>query len=91
MAIMPALVGCGSMGASSQVRSASDEAGRDAEITALRVQLDEQEQELRVLRESQIQAALAEQRTHGGLIGQALVDTAWFERTLKRGVRFTPG
>ncbi|MEM8712960.1 MAG: ATPase, T2SS/T4P/T4SS family [Planctomycetota bacterium] len=28
-----------------------------------------------VLRESQVQAALAEQRTHGGLIGQALVET----------------
>ncbi|MFT7171139.1 MAG: hypothetical protein ACI80K_004291, partial [Paracoccaceae bacterium] len=28
-----------------------------------------------VIRESQVQAALAEQRTHGGLIGQALVET----------------
>ena len=50
MAVVPALVGCSSVGAHSQARSASDESGRDAELTALRVQVDEQEQELRTLR-----------------------------------------
>ena len=50
MAVVPALIGCSSMGAHSQARSASDEATRDAELTALRVQVDEQEQELRTLR-----------------------------------------
>ena len=50
MAVVPALVGCTSVGAHSQARSASDEATRDAELTALRVQIDEQEQELRTLR-----------------------------------------
>ncbi len=59
MAVMPALVGCGSAGAHSEVRSASDEAGRDAELTSLRLQVDEQEQELRVLR-GQLALARAE-------------------------------
>ena len=59
MAVMPALVGCGSVGAHSGARSASDEASRDAEITALRVQLEEQDQELRVLR-GQLALARAE-------------------------------
>ncbi len=49
-AFVPALVGCSSVGAHSQARSASDAATRDAELTALRLQLDEQEQELRTLR-----------------------------------------
>jgi tol-pal system protein YbgF len=44
------LIGCSSMGVHSQARGASDEAARDAELTALRLQNEEQEQELRTLR-----------------------------------------
>ena len=44
------LIGCSSVGVNSQVRGASDEATRNAELAALRVQNDEQEQELRTLR-----------------------------------------
>lgn len=44
------LIGCSSVGVHSQARGASDEATRDAELTALRLQNDEQEQELRTLR-----------------------------------------
>jgi tol-pal system protein YbgF len=44
------LIGCSSVGVHSQARGASDEAARDAELTALRLQNDEQEQELRTLR-----------------------------------------
>jgi tol-pal system protein YbgF len=44
------LIGCSSVGAHSNVRNASDEATRDAELTALRVQNEEQGQELRTLR-----------------------------------------
>jgi tol-pal system protein YbgF len=50
MAVVPALIGCSSGGAHSHARTAADEATRDAELTALRVQVDEQEQELRTLR-----------------------------------------
>jgi tol-pal system protein YbgF len=50
MAMVPALVGCSSGGAQSRARTAGDEAGRDAEMTALRVQVDQQEHELRTLR-----------------------------------------
>ena len=50
MAVVPALIGCSSGGAHSHARTAADEASRDAELTALRVQVDEQEQELRTLR-----------------------------------------
>ena len=47
------LIGCGSVGAHSNARGASSASGaatRDAELTALRVQNEEQEQELRTLR-----------------------------------------
>jgi len=50
MAMVPALIGCSSGGVQSHARTAADEASRDAEMTALRVQVDEQEQELRTLR-----------------------------------------
>jgi tol-pal system protein YbgF len=50
MAVMPAMMGCSSSGMHAQVRHASDAQMHDAEITALRVQLDEKEQELRVVR-----------------------------------------
>ncbi|MBW2214679.1 MAG: hypothetical protein JRF48_09650, partial [Deltaproteobacteria bacterium] len=53
------LIGCSSVGVHSQVRGASDAATRDAELTALRVQNDEQEQELRTLR-GQLALARAE-------------------------------
>jgi len=50
MAVVPALIGCSSGGAQSHARTAADEANRDAEMTALRVQVEEQEQELRTVR-----------------------------------------
>ena len=50
LAVVPALIGCSSAGAHLHARTASDEAVRDAELTSLRVQVDEQEQELRTLR-----------------------------------------
>jgi len=55
------LIGCSSVGVHSQARGASDEAARDAEITALRVENEEQEQELRTLRG---QLALARAEVH---------------------------
>ncbi|MGB5222505.1 MAG: hypothetical protein WBN60_15815, partial [Polyangiales bacterium] len=61
MAVVPALIGCSSGGAQSHSRSAADEANRDAEMTALRVRVDEQEQELRMLRG---QLALARAQAH---------------------------
>ncbi|NOQ84735.1 MAG: tol-pal system protein YbgF [Myxococcales bacterium] len=56
---MSTLIGCSSVGVHSQARGASDEAARDAELTALRLQNDEQEQELRTLR-GQLALARAE-------------------------------
>jgi len=53
------LIGCSSVGVHSQARGASDEAARDAEVTVLRLQNDEQEQELRTLR-GQLALARAE-------------------------------
>jgi len=53
------LIGCSSVGVHSQARGASEAATRDAELTALRVQNDEQEQELRTLR-GQLALARAE-------------------------------
>jgi len=53
------LIGCSSVGVHSQARGASDEASRDAELTALRMQSEEQEQELRTLR-GQLALARAE-------------------------------
>ncbi len=50
MAVVPALIGCSSGGAQSYARSAADEANRDAELTELRVRIEEQEQELRTVR-----------------------------------------
>ncbi|UCF48628.1 MAG: tol-pal system protein YbgF [Myxococcales bacterium] len=50
VAVVSTLIGCSSVGVHSQARSASDEATRDAELTTLRVQLEEQEQELRTVR-----------------------------------------
>lgn len=50
MAVVPTVVGCSSVGAHSNARNASDAAAQDAEVTALRLQLDEQEQEIRTLR-----------------------------------------
>jgi len=44
------LIGCSSMGAQSRVQDASDEATLDAELTALRLKVDEQEHELRMVR-----------------------------------------
>jgi tol-pal system protein YbgF len=59
MAMVPALIGCSSGGAHTRARGAADAANLDAEMTALRVQVDEQEQELRTLRG---QLALARSR-----------------------------
>ena len=53
------LIGCSSIGAQSHARVASDEAERNAELTALRVHEEEQEQELRTLR-GQLALARAE-------------------------------
>ncbi len=53
------LIGCSSMGAHSNAQTAADAATRDAELTALRVQLEEQEQELRTVR-GQLALARAE-------------------------------
>ena len=53
------LIGCSSVGVHSQARNASDEATRNAELTALRMQNEEQEQELRTLR-GQLALARAE-------------------------------
>ena len=53
------LIGCSSVGVHSQARGASEEAARSAELTALRVQNEEQEQELRTLR-GQLALARAE-------------------------------
>jgi tol-pal system protein YbgF len=53
------LIGCSSVGVSSQARGASDEATRDAELTALRMEIEEQEQELRTVR-GQLALARAE-------------------------------
>jgi tol-pal system protein YbgF len=53
------LIGCSSVGVQTHARGASDEAARDAELTALRTQSEEQEQELRTLR-GQLALARAE-------------------------------
>ena len=53
------LIGCSSVGVHSQARAASDETAGDAELTALRVRNEEQEQELRTLR-GQLALARAE-------------------------------
>ncbi len=53
------LIGCGSIGAHSNARGAENAASRDAELTALRMQLDEQDQELRTVR-GQLALARAE-------------------------------
>ena len=53
------LIGCSSVGVNSQARDASDEATRDAELTALRMEIEEQEQELRTVR-GQLALARAE-------------------------------
>jgi tol-pal system protein YbgF len=80
MAVVPALIGCTSGGAHSHARTASDEAARDAEITALRVQLDEQEQELRTLRgqlalaRAQVQELKGDERPEPKLSGRVSGD-----------------
>ena len=53
------LIGCSSVGVHSQARGASEEAARDAEVTALRIENEEQEQELRTVR-GQLALARAE-------------------------------
>jgi tol-pal system protein YbgF len=59
VACVSTLIGCSSIGAQSHARSASDEATLDAELTALRLKVDEQEQELRTVR-GQLALARAE-------------------------------
>ena len=59
VASVSTLIGCSSVGAHSNARTASDEAARAAELTALRVQYEEQEQELRTVR-GQLALARAE-------------------------------
>ena len=59
MASVSTLIGCSPVGAHTNARTASDEAQRDAELTALRMQIDEQEQELRTVR-GQLALARAE-------------------------------
>ena len=53
------LIGCNSVGGHTNAQNASDAAQRDAELTALRVQIEEQEQELRTAR-GQLALARAE-------------------------------
>ena len=66
VASVSTLIGCSSVGAHSNARTASDEAARGAELTALRVQFEEQEQELRTVR-GQLALARAEvQEFKGG-------------------------
>ena len=57
--LVSTLIGCSSTGAQSHARNASDQATRDAELTALRIENEEQDQELRTLR-SQLALARAE-------------------------------
>lgn len=57
--VVPMVVGCSSVGVHSATPSASESSARDAELTALRLQAEEQEQELRVVR-SQLALARAE-------------------------------
>jgi len=71
------LIGCSSVGVHSQARGASEEATRDAELTALRMENEEQEQELRTLR-GQLALARAEV--------QELKADPGFEPTLSRKV-----
>ena len=59
MTVVSTLVGCSSMGAHSKASIASDVSATEAELTALRVQTEEQEQELRSLR-GQLALARAE-------------------------------
>ena len=59
VASVSTLIGCSSVGVHSNARTASDEATRDAELTALRLQFEEQEQELRTVR-GQLALARAE-------------------------------
>jgi tol-pal system protein YbgF len=61
MAVVPTVVGCSSVGAHSNARNAADAATQDGELTALRLALEEQEQEIRTLRG---QLALARARVH---------------------------
>jgi len=59
VASVSTLIGCSSVGVQSQARTASDEATRDANLDALRVQVAKQEEELEMLR-SQLALARAE-------------------------------
>ena len=59
MTVVSTLLGCSSVGAHSKASSASDVSTTEAELTALRVQTEEQEQELRTLR-GQLALARAE-------------------------------
>ena len=59
MAVVPAMMGCSSGGMQSKARNASDVAEREAELTSLRVQLEEREQALRTL-EGQLALARAQ-------------------------------
>ena len=61
VASVSTLIGCSSVGVHSNARTASDEAARAAELTALRLQFEEQEQELRTVRG---QLALARAEVH---------------------------
>jgi len=53
------LIGCSPVGGQSHARNASEQAARDAELTALRVEMEEQDQELRTIR-GQLALARAE-------------------------------
>ncbi|MGD8606887.1 MAG: tetratricopeptide repeat protein [Myxococcales bacterium] len=57
--VVPTVVGCSSVGVHSETLLASEQRTRDAELTALRLQTEEQEQELRMVR-SQLALARAE-------------------------------
>ncbi len=64
------LIGCSSVGARSNVQTAAEQAQRDAELTALRVQIEDQEQELRTVR-GQLALARAEVQELKGAKGFA--------------------
>jgi len=61
MALVPAMMGCSSAGMHSRAQDASDLAAQDVELTALRAQVEQQEQELRTL---QGRLALAQAEVH---------------------------
>ncbi|MBT8470754.1 MAG: tol-pal system protein YbgF [Myxococcales bacterium] len=78
VASVSTLIGCSSVGAHSNARTASDEAARGAELTALRLQFEEQEQELRTVRGqlALARAEVQELKGHKSLSSQPVTKSA---------------